>query len=238
MNPMDNLIFERDYTEQHRAKEQIEETLSSKIAIESIDGGFLKLFGKAMNAVPKMIDPKQKADYEYLLEKCDKVAERRGGHIKGIVDYKNWEAYIYLTLPFVEFSSRDDLLLLKELAEKSNGVTFVPSDGNGITMYAFFFYFTDLIDEDGEDQIFSETLSRKQALRELIDVLEMTEKENLDALVATMNYILDYAEDATGIDRTVIFKRMLKPFSEDPDQFVAHIDDFVELLKDSTETAE
>ena len=40
------------------------------------------------------------------------LAERRGGSIRGVVDYQKWDATIDLYLPYAEFNGPADLKLL------------------------------------------------------------------------------------------------------------------------------
>ena len=48
---------------------------------------FFESFQKKLDAIPKVIVPEDKANYEYLLEKCDIFAQRNFGRIHGVVDY-------------------------------------------------------------------------------------------------------------------------------------------------------
>ena len=60
---MENIVFERNY---ELPKE--EDTLSSAIFERAFaPGGFFEEYTKKMDAIPKVIVPEDKANYEYLL---------------------------------------------------------------------------------------------------------------------------------------------------------------------------
>ena len=98
---MENEIYERDYQAQ---EDTAEIEMANAIFDRAMNGSFLRDYTAAMDAIPKVIVPKDKENYEYLLKRCDEVARRCGGHIKGMVDYHRWESRIELTLPFMELS--------------------------------------------------------------------------------------------------------------------------------------
>ena len=81
---MENIVYERDYAEEHRrAAERAD--LESSIFDASIDTGFWKAYGEMMDAIPKVIVPEDKAAYEDLLPRLDELARRLGGKIRGEV---------------------------------------------------------------------------------------------------------------------------------------------------------
>ena len=68
---MENIEFERNYEKQSVGAED-------KFLFEQMaPGGFFESFQKKLDAIPKVIVPEDKANYEYLLEKCDIFAQRR-----------------------------------------------------------------------------------------------------------------------------------------------------------------
>ena len=93
---MENIVFDRNYelaSEDNGYADAIYEK-----AMEP--DGFLRLpFGKKMDAIPKIIVPEDKANYEYLLERCDQFAqEHHRTEIHAVVDYQHFHSEINLYL--------------------------------------------------------------------------------------------------------------------------------------------
>lgn len=139
---MDNIVYERDY--KREPKLQTENDTASAILEMATNGGFLKAYAEAMEAIPKVVVPEDKANYEYLLSRADELAQRWGGKVRGVVSYEKWDATIDLVLPFVEFGCPDDLVLLKEFAEKSDSITFQSEEDGRIRIHVFIYYFEEL----------------------------------------------------------------------------------------------
>ena len=140
MNDM-NEVYERDYTlpESEMSTEPI--TFFDK---DDNELGMIQMYKLYAKTVPKHIVPEDKANYEYLLQRCDEMAAAHYGQLYGIVDYETYGAKIQLTLPsFIEFCDDNDLLFLKEVAEKARTVRFEPA-ADSIVMNIFINYF----DED------------------------------------------------------------------------------------------
>ena len=81
---MDNIVFERNYEieeKDDRARAVFERAFAP--------GGFMEEFTKKMDAIPKVIVPEDKENYEYLLKLCDDYAKRHHGRIRGVVDYEH-----------------------------------------------------------------------------------------------------------------------------------------------------
>ena len=142
-----NEIYQRDYT--RPASEAPAE--SAAFFDESDDDySLIQMYRLYSKVAPKHIVPEDKANYEYLLQRCDEMAAAHYGQLYGIVDYETYGAKIQLTLPrFFEFCDDDDLLFLKEIAEKSRTVTFKPVENDRILMSIFINYFDE--DESFDD---------------------------------------------------------------------------------------
>ena len=98
MEKMENIVFDRNYEEDK--PDPLAQAIFDRV---NAPGGFLEEFSKKMDAIPKVIVPKDKENYEYLLERCDEFAKRHHGKIHGVVDFEHWDAHIDLTLPMLEF---------------------------------------------------------------------------------------------------------------------------------------
>ena len=68
---MENTIFERNY-------EIVEKDDHATAVFERAlaPGGFMEEFTKKMDAIPKVVVPKDKENYDYLLDRCDDYAQR------------------------------------------------------------------------------------------------------------------------------------------------------------------
>lgn len=201
---MENLVFERDYSKEYN---QASDSDAIAILEQAISGGFLKSYSEAMYAIPKVVVPEYKANYEYVLQLCDDLAKRHGGSIRGIVSYEQWEAHINLVVPFVEFTSPEDLQILRDIAEKSHGVTIQPVD-DGIRIHIYNLYFEELISDDGRSYIQYEHILQDEKLAGMLGVPTELPPE-MQATADYLNALLDTLEKATGKDRTNVFKEFL-----------------------------
>ena len=66
---MKNEVFERDYAEEFRERQE------NRLGRDFLDAlqtcGFFEQYKKEIDKIPKRIVPKRKEDYEYLLGECD-----------------------------------------------------------------------------------------------------------------------------------------------------------------------
>lgn len=161
-----------------------------------------------MDKIPKIIVPEDKANYEYLLDRCDKFAERHRGYIRGIVDYHKWQSEIVMTLPFAEFCDPEDLAFLREIAEKSHSVTFEPDEDNGICVRIFICYFDELMTDAHEYYLKYSAIMDDEKLASMLNMPKLSSEQEETA--QRMNTILDRFDEETDIDRTTAFKAVLE----------------------------
>lgn len=229
---MENIIYEKDYTESEALAAS--ESWSVEIFNQAMNGPFIKSYTAAMDAIPKVIVPEYKENYEYLLRICDDLVERRGGSIRGIVDYQKWNATIDLYLPCAEFSSPADLKLLSEIAEKSHTVNFDAAEDGGIHIFIFNRYFEELMTEAHRSYIQYDAIMQDQKLAEM---LRMSTKlpPDLEKFANHVNPLLDLAEQVSGKDRTEIFLHLmplLEKVIDEPDNFDEEMKKFMQDLAD------
>lgn len=86
---MKNEVYEAD------CSRKPEKGVSEDILDLARDTGFFKAYNNIMRSIPKVIVPKDKQNYEELLQKLDALAKRRGGTIRGIVSYEKFDSHIY-----------------------------------------------------------------------------------------------------------------------------------------------
>lgn len=201
---MENEIYERDYQAQEDTAE-IER--ANAIFDRAMNGSFLRDYTAAMDAIPKVIVPKDKENYEYLLKRCDEVARRCGGHIKGMVDYHRWESRIELTLPFMEFGDPEELSLLREISEKAHLVTFTASESGGINLSIMINYFEELMTEEHRGYLEYEAIMNDDQLASMLNMPTLSPED--EAVAQRINDILDRFEVETNVDKTTAFRAVL-----------------------------
>lgn len=202
---MDDIIYERDY----RSKPEDEADKRHRMIFDqAVNGGFFDTFKAEMDKIPKIIVPEDKANYEYLLDRCDKFAERHRGYIRGIVDYHKWQSEIVMTLPFAEFCDPEDLAFLREIAEKSHSVTFEPDEDNGICVRIFICYFDELMTDAHEYYLKYSAIMDDEKLASMLNMPKLSSEQEETA--QRMNTILDRFDEETDIDRTTAFKAVLE----------------------------
>lgn len=198
---MENEIYERDY----QAQEDTAKTeRANAIFDRAMNGSFLRDYAAAMDAIPKVIVPKDKENYEYLLKRCDEVARRWGGHIKGMVDYHRWESRIELTLPFMEFGNPDELSLLREISEKAHLVTFTANESGGINLSIMINYFEELMTEEHRGYLEYEAIMNDDQLAAMLNMPTLSPED--EAVAQRINDILDRFEAETDVDKTIAFR--------------------------------
>ncbi|MFQ7748405.1 MAG: hypothetical protein ACLRJV_14605 [Eubacteriales bacterium] len=122
---MENTVFERNYEiveKDDHATAVFERALPPAALWKSL---------QKMDAIPKVIAPEDKENYEYLLNRCDDFAKRHHGRIRGVVDYEHWDAHIDLYLKMLEFDDAEDMAFVKEIGEKAHYLCITPEEGGG-----------------------------------------------------------------------------------------------------------
>lgn len=201
---MENEIYERDYRAQEKTPE-IER--ANAIFDRAMNGSFLRDYAAAMDAIPKVIVPEDKENYEYLLNRCDEVAKHWHGHIKGVVDYHRWESRIELTLPCVEFGDPEDLSLLREIAEKAHLVTFTANQNGGINLSIMINYFEELMTEEHRGYLEYDAIMNDDQLASMLNMPTLSPED--EAVAQRINDILDRFEAETDVDKTTAFRAVL-----------------------------
>lgn len=168
-----NIVFERDYAETRaQASKQLPKIYEE--AFEHIvASGFFQRYDAAKKAMPKYIVPKNRDAYEDLLVRLDFLAQKRGGKIRGIVDYTNWEAHIDVVLRFFECCFSEDFKLLADIAEKTSNVSFTATEDGNIHLSLMFRYFDDIGDREN---LIEETIRQDDKLVELLTQQHEEEK--------------------------------------------------------------
>lgn len=223
---MKNEIFEADYTQEKR-----ETTGSSNLIFETaVECGFFKRYTEIMHSIPKYIVQKDKEAYESLLPKLDALAKRHCGKIKGVVDYERWDSHIYVTVPFFEFSSDEELVLLRELNEKAHSLTFTVEDGM-VRLSVMINYFNEVGDVE---QVFDRAMEESD---ELMDVIMQDVNERKERLLnhPHIGPVLERAAMNADLTPEEYVDRCLADMDDDPNE---QLRIFAELLEAKDELKE
>ncbi len=199
---MENIVFERNY---ELPKE--EDTLSSAIFEQAFaPGGFFEEYTKKTDAIPKVIVPEDKANYEYLLERGDGFAKKHHGRIRGVVDYRHWDSHIELFLPMLEFDDEEDMELLRDIGEKAHYLSVTHENGK-YRVYILINYFQELMSDEYGDYIKYETIMQDSALAAMLNMAELSEEDKATAQL--IKEILDRFDNETNVDRTTAFRAVV-----------------------------
>ena len=155
---MDNIIYERDYTE-----EPLPEDPAFQLMYERTKD-LLHRFNRRVLAVPRVMDPLRRGEYDRLLHLCDAFAKKYAGKITGLIDYRKYDATICVTLPYFEFDEPEDFPLLCSL-RCADSVTFQPCKSGGTELVLFFNCFIPL--HTSKEALIQEILNEDPDLREL-----------------------------------------------------------------------
>ena len=196
---MENIVFECNYetTEKDDRATAIFERAFSP-------GGFMEEFTKKMDAIPKVVVPKDKENYDYLLDRCDDYAQRHHGRIRGVVDYEHWDAHIDLYLRMLEFDDAEDMAFVKDIGEKAHYLCITPEKDGGYRFHIMINYFQELMSEEHEAYLKYETLMEDEELASMFDIPELSPED--EAIALLIKEILDRFDNETKVDRTTAFK--------------------------------
>ena len=194
---MENTVFERNY-------EIVEKDGRATAVFERAfaPGGFMEEFTKKMDAIPKVVVPKDKENYEYLLDRCDDYAKRHHGRICGVVDYEHWDAHIDLYLRMLEFDDAEDMAFVKDIGEKAHYLCITPEESGGYRVHIMINYFEELMSEEYRSYLKYETLmedeDRTTAFKAAISYLMRQGDEealSVEKLCATLTALLEKVLD-------------------------------------------
>lgn len=225
---MKNEVYEADY----RRKDKSEEIPKAfEVAVET---GFFKTYNDIMRSIPKVIVPEDKKNYEELLRKLDSLAKRRGGMIRGIVNYEKFDSHIYITLPFFEFSHKEEHELLAELESKAHSLTFTVTDDGMIQLSVMINYFEEIGDTEN---IFDVAMEGNQELMDaLIESIENRRQSIVEHPV--VGKLIERAAMNMGITVDEYMDRVFADDGTDPNEQIELLGALLEANEELTETEE
>lgn len=176
MKNLQDVIYEHDYADQVNLLREMSHTEVGEQAWKyAVDEGVMKTIGERFRDLPHIIIPRNKEVFEKCEKLLDKMAFHRGGHIKSVISYDSFDAYIYLELPFFEFLG-ESMNTLRYISENVRAVTITSLENGCIRISVRVNYFEDIGDKDA---IIDEEIGSHP---ELVDML-MRKREEEKALV-------------------------------------------------------
>lgn len=199
---MDNTVFERNYE-----KPQEDMEYCTAVFEQAVEGGFFQRYCDMVDKVPKMINPQDKENYEYLVNRCDQYAKRHYGRISAVVDYERWDSKINLYLPMLEFATEEDMLLLREIGEKAHYVNITQQPDGKFRLHIMINYFDPMMSDVEAEFIKYKALEQDEKLASMFQMPELSLEDN--EVIQRMKVILDRFDEETAVDRTTAFKAVL-----------------------------
>ena len=159
---MENVVYERDYTTRYQSNPKSSmPTFKTAIYEAAKESELFSEFKNKIQFYPRMVVPKNKANYEYLLPRLDALARNLGGVIHAEINYQRWESFIELDLPFLDFSRHTGYDLLTDIAKKTDSLSITATEDGGIRVLAHIDYFIEIgIDNAGMQKILDEELRK------------------------------------------------------------------------------
>lgn len=226
---MENIVYKRDYKQEKAARDkQARKDMPSQIFDYLVSSDALVSMNDAYTEMPRTINEGHKAAYERILEALDHIANTFGGQIEGVVDYQNWEASIYVVLPFVEFSAVEELALLNDIASNSQTVTFTAMPDGNVRMKMLIDYF-DIV--GNIDTMLEEEIFNNPKLVAMLEEADRAEKEQL-MTNPQIAFIVRLGAESMGITETEYLDKIVKFLRNPPEGFMEKLQQLVEAYKE------
>jgi len=226
---MDNIVYKRDYKEEKAARDKKNQnSIPGRVFDYLVDSGALDTMNDAYAEMPRVINDGHKAAYERILSELDRIANTFGGQIEGVVDYQNWEASIYVVLPFVEFSSEKELKLMMDIASNSQTVTFTATPDGNVRMKLLIDYF-DVI--GNVDHLLEEEIANYPELVAMLEEADRAEKKQLmaDPQIAMMVQI---GAESISVSEEEYLDKLVTFLRNPPEDFLKTVQNWIESHAD------
>lgn len=207
---MENIIYERDYTQAVREIRDKTYTKSSADAWDYIvENGIMKKIGERFRELPHIIIPQNKKIFEECEKKLDRFAFLHAGKIRSVVSYESFEAHIYVELPFFEFHG-EDLELIRYITKNMDMVHFYTTEEGWIRLSVSLEYFYDAGDKDA---IITEEVLKHP---ELVDMMERREDEEKDIIMndPKLRAVIEKLAEGTGLSPEDCYDQLSTVLSE------------------------
>lgn len=212
---MENIIYERDYTQEVKEIRDKTYTKSSADAWDYIvENGIMKRIGERFRELPHIIIPQNKDTFEECEKKLDRFAFLHAGKIRSVVSYESFEAHIYVELPFFEFHG-EDLELIRFITQNMDMVHFYTTEEGWIRLSVSIEYFYDAGDKDA---IITEEVSNHP---ELMDMMGSREDEEKEIVMndPKLRAIIEQLAEGSGLSPEEYYDRFDAMLKERPEIF-------------------
>lgn len=212
---MENIIYERDYTQEVKKIRDKTYTKSSADAWDYIvENGIMKRIGQRFRELPHIIIPQNKEIFEECEKKLDRFAFLHAGKIRSVVSYESFEAHIYVELPFFEFHG-EDLELIRFITQNMDMVNFYTTEEGWIRLSVSLEYFYDAGDKDA---IITEEVSNHP---ELMDMMGSREDEEKEIVMndPKLRAIIEQLAEGSGLSPEEYYDRFDAMLKERPEIF-------------------
>lgn len=212
---MENLVFERSYEKPPKDSEEMK--FCTAVFEQAVEGGFFQRYCDMVDKIPKIINPQDKENYEYLVDRCDQYAKRHYGRISAVVDYQKWDSKINLYLPMLEFTNEEDRLLLRDIGEKAHYVNITQQPDGSFRLHIMINYFDPIMSDVEDEFIKYKALEQDEKLASMFQMPELSLEDN--EVLQNIKELLDRFDEETNIDRTTAFKITLEHMSRKDDEY-------------------
>ena len=212
---MENIIYERDYTQEVKEVRDKTYTKSSANAWDYIvENGIMKRIGERFRELPHIIIPQNKDTFEECEKKLDRFAFLHAGKIRSVVSYESFEAHIYVELPFFEFHG-EDLELIRYITQNMDMIHFYTTEEGWIRLSVSLEYFYDAGDKD---EIIAEEVGNHP---ELVDLMGSREDEEKEIVMndPKLRAIIEQLAEGTGLSPEEYYDRFDAMLKERPEIF-------------------
>lgn len=221
---MENIIFERDYTQKQDMEAPSLSAMNQRIFDMVNESKLLKDYADRVKTMPQTIIPEDKATYEDLLPRLDALARRMGGTIRGEVNYQDWLSEIIVIVPHLEINDDKDRKLISDIAAKTAYTSITPADDGNIKIYVMINYFTDNCSEEEKMKILGEELSKRPDLECLLKDYQQEQKRiTLEAVNSTeiaSEKVKRAYEAITGKPGENFWNDLKEEYLADPESFI------------------
>lgn len=222
---MENIVYKRDYKEEKAKRDRkTGNTISNQIFDYTITSGVLNAMEDTYLKMPRVINDGHKAAYERILSALDQIAKIFGGQIQGVVDYQNWEASIVVILPFVEFSSEEELRLMRDIASNSQTVTFTATPEGNIRMKLLIDYFDVVGNVNG---MLEEEIANCPELVAMLEEADRAEKKQLMAN-PQIGMMVQIGAESAGISEEEYLDKVVTFLRNPPEDFLKTVQNWIE----------
>ena len=217
-----NIVYEHDYREEKKQLLVAVCSDKSELAFQlSQETGVYKAIGERIRELPHVLNPVKKEFYEKCLAILERYAAHWGGHIKGVVSYEIFDAYIYLDLPFHEYVFYDNMDELTYITQNARSICYSVIENKYIRMAVHIDYFEDIGDIDA---IIEEEVEKRP---DLCDALVESHNSEVDAILSNPMLVsmLEPEAEKLGITVEEYVVKLNQMIKEHPKEFAELIDE-------------